>query len=125
MLATLGRSLFGDNKAKARDTGASNNVTTPQEPTAPATTFSYAFGNVDVQRHPGPAYHAPLFQFQEFIPNVWEGWGGVGVQRFMRPFSPLTQITQLTPVTTGGSGYIQGQFYTAPLIDTSGIGTVG
>jgi hypothetical protein len=128
MFSAIMKGMFGDGKAKARARAAGvtpNNINTPQPSTAHPSTFGYQFGNVGVQRNPGPAYHEPLKRFQPYIPNVWEGWGGKAVtvaqQRgtMFAAFEPLTVVQSLQPVTTGGTGTIQGQFYGAPLIDTN------
>ena len=125
---TLLRAMVGDGRKAARQEAADEtpeNVNTPQPSTARPSTFGYRFGSVGVQRNPGQAYHSPLQRFQNYIPNVWEGWGGVAVtsgqQRgtFFAAFEPLQVEQVLNPVLTGGAGTIQGQFYGAPLIDTN------
>lgn len=128
MFSAIMKGMFGDGKQSARRRAASmtpENVNTPQPSTAHPSMFSYQFGNVGVQRNPGPAYHSPLQRFQPYIPNVWEGWGGKAVINAQKngtmfaAFEPLQVETVLTPVVTGGTGTVQGQFYGAPLIDTN------
>jgi hypothetical protein len=128
MFGAIAKGFFGDGKrtASRRAQGVTpNNINTPQPSTAHPSTFSYHFGNVGVQRNPGPAYHSPLQRFQPYIPNVWEGWGGKAVtsaqQRgtMFAAFEPLTVQTVNVPVVSGGSGTITGGFYGAPLIDTN------
>ena len=128
MFRAIAKGLFGDGEKSARQRAADfepENVNTPQPSTANPSTFGYRFGNVDIQRHPGPAYHQPLERYQSYIGNVWEGWGGKAVTNALQrgtmfaAFEPLSVIQQAQPVISGGSGVITGAFYGAPLIDTN------
>jgi hypothetical protein len=98
--------------------------------------YSQSFGNNLVnQVHPeynfnpvpvpqaGPAYHAPLLQFQTYPQNLVQGHGGVLVKRFFHSFEPQWLNQPLQPVNGGTSGIITGQVVSQPLVDTTGANT--
>ena|ERR1700722_432820 len=111
-------------KKNQQHSGAGNMARHKMSSGVKPTVWDYHFNPVPVARQPGPAYHAPLLQFQEYPPTAIMGNAGIQVGQFFRPFEPMTVNQVNTPVVTGGSGYIQGQFYGAPLIDTSTGGQV-
>lgn len=84
----------------------------------------YVFNPVGTPQ-PGPAYHAPMLQFQTYPKNLVQGHGGVLVQRFFQPFEAQWLNAPLQPVNGGTSGTITGQVAFQPLIDTTQNSTVG
>jgi hypothetical protein len=120
--------LFGKKKSFGPQAGALSSEHTADSPHAVLNqnyTSEYHF-NVVGFRQPGPAYHAPMLQFQTYPNNELQGAGTL-VQRFMRPFEPQTYNQTLQPVTSGTSGILAGVIASQPLIDTttSNLGTVG
>jgi hypothetical protein len=79
---------------------------------------AYRFNTVGF-RQPGPAYHAPLLQFQTYPETSLSGNGGVLVNRFFHSQEPQWLNQPLQPVNGGTSGIITGQTAFQPLIDTS------
>lgn len=89
----------------------------PQKPQAD---FQYHFNPQRLPRNPGPAYLAPLLQFQEYPRTVVEGNGGIHYTRPFEAFQPNFETTSLQPVISGTSGDMHGQIFYQPLMDTSG-----
>lgn len=87
--------------------------------------FQYHFNPRPLPRNPGPAYHMPLLQFQEYPKNLIEGKGGIAYKESFKPFEPLTGTVTHQSVVSGTSGIIHDSIYFQPLADTSSNTTAG
>lgn len=130
IFANLGSALFGKAKMQPNAQNKSSPITATDVmgmsgSASESNVFDYHFNPVPLMRTPGPAYIAPLLQFQEYPKNLVEGKGGIMYHQSFKSFQPLTETTQNRPVISGTSGITTGQVYFQPLTDTSSNTTAG
>ena len=113
------RAIFNALFGSKRKNGATENVNAPA-PRIAGAPFDYHFNPVALPNAPGPAYVAPLLQFQEYPRTMVQG-AGIAYARGFQAFEPMTVQQQLQPVLSGTSGSLHGQLFGQPLTDTSGV----